>query len=166
MDDLVSGRKTIIPKYDKAAYNGRGDRFPESSWTVIDWTPRLVILEGWCLGFTKTDQSIHDPNLDIINQNLKDYEIINQYLHAFIHLVAQDISFVYDWRLQQEEMLRKKLGNPNAGLNKEELKDFIDRFIPVYGICVPRLRQSVVPTQRQLELIMDRDRKVISHRLI
>lgn len=168
LQDLVSGVKTSIPKYDKSAFNGRGDRCPQSSWKVVDYKPQVVILEGWCLGFQQTNDYIDDSNLRIINQNLKSYGAINQYLNAFVHLVAQDINFVYDWRFEQEETLRKNKGDDRAGLNMDELRDFIDRFIPVYRIGVPKLREGLFPSSRnrQLEVILNHDRQITYYKQI
>lgn len=162
----MSGTKTCIPKYDKSAFNGRGDRCPQSTWKIVDFKPQIVIMEGWCLGFQQTDHHINDNNLRIINQNLKSYSTINHFFHAFVHLVAQDINFVYDWRFDQEEMMRKTKEDISAGLNREELNDFIDRFIPVYSIGVPRLSEGLFPNipNRQLEILLNHDRQIISYK--
>lgn len=166
LQDLACGRRTNIPLYDKSVYNGRGDRLCTSR--AVNFEPRVVILEGWCIGFRHTDDSIADNKLEIINQNLKSYEFINQYFNAFIHLVAQDINFVYDWRFEQEDTLRKNKGDDSAGLSRDALKDFIDRFIPVYSIGVSKLRAGLFPDQqkRQLEVVLDHDRQIVSHNLI
>lgn len=47
-----TGRSSLaIPKYDKGAFGGRGDRLPSSEWEIITTPVDVVILEGWCLGF-------------------------------------------------------------------------------------------------------------------
>ncbi|RAH86931.1 P-loop containing nucleoside triphosphate hydrolase protein [Aspergillus japonicus CBS 114.51] len=45
------GSSWAIPKYDKGAFGGRGDRLPSSGWEPITAPVDVVILEGWCLGF-------------------------------------------------------------------------------------------------------------------
>ncbi|PYI35511.1 P-loop containing nucleoside triphosphate hydrolase protein [Aspergillus indologenus CBS 114.80] len=40
-----------MPKYDKGAFGGRGDRRPSTEWDPITAPVDVVILEGWCLGF-------------------------------------------------------------------------------------------------------------------
>ena len=40
-----------IPRYDKSARGGRGDRAPEEKWEVVSARPEIVLLEGWMLGF-------------------------------------------------------------------------------------------------------------------
>ena len=167
LKDLASGKTARIPQYDKSAFNGRGDRCPLDAWTLIDFKPQIVILEGWCLGFRSTDDYVQDPYLRVINENLKDFEFLNGYFSAFIHIVAQDVNYVYDWRLEQEESLRKSKGDPNAGLSNHELVDFINRFIPVYSIGVEGLRKTAMPNPGgHLEIIIDHDRQITSQKLI
>lgn len=40
-----------VPRYDKSARGGRGDRAPEAEWSVVSKPPDVVLLEGWMLGF-------------------------------------------------------------------------------------------------------------------
>lgn len=40
-----------IPRYDKAARGGRGDRSPAASWPLQRRRPDVVLLEGWMAGF-------------------------------------------------------------------------------------------------------------------
>lgn len=52
---LRSGQLTKIPSYDKSAFQGQGDRVPEQDWECVNLQGkervRVVILEGWCVGF-------------------------------------------------------------------------------------------------------------------
>lgn len=40
-----------VPRYDKSARGGKGDRAPEAEWSVVSTPPDIVLLEGWMLGF-------------------------------------------------------------------------------------------------------------------
>lgn len=40
-----------LPRYDKSAFSGRGDRFPRAQWRVIEGAVDVVLFEGWMLGF-------------------------------------------------------------------------------------------------------------------
>lgn len=40
-----------IPRYDKSAGGGRGDRAPPEDWVDVSTPPAVVLLEGWMLGF-------------------------------------------------------------------------------------------------------------------
>lgn len=54
---LKRGLPTKIPKYDKSAYDGQGERLPESEWEMVNDVAngqqriQVVIFEGWCVGF-------------------------------------------------------------------------------------------------------------------
>jgi D-glycerate 3-kinase len=60
--DLALGTETIarllrrevgvnVPRYDKSARSGRGDRAPITEWTRVEQAPDVVLLEGWMAGF-------------------------------------------------------------------------------------------------------------------
>jgi D-glycerate 3-kinase len=57
----ISNRKPNIhvPSYDKSAFNGAGDRLPESKWEICnrqgERPVEVVIFEGWCVGFRALD---------------------------------------------------------------------------------------------------------------
>lgn len=40
-----------LPRYDKSAYKGRGDRLPIAEWPRIDLPVDVVLFEGWMLGY-------------------------------------------------------------------------------------------------------------------
>lgn len=58
---LRAKQPTAIPKYDKAAFAGQGDRVPPSQWEVVNSEGeekiRVVIFEGWCVGFRPVDDA-------------------------------------------------------------------------------------------------------------
>ncbi|XHF98926.1 hypothetical protein AWENTII_002456 [Aspergillus wentii] len=58
-ESLRTGRPTAIPQYDKSAFAGQGDRVPQSQWEVVNGDDqekvRVVIFEGWCVGFRPWD---------------------------------------------------------------------------------------------------------------
>ncbi|XP_072069244.1 D-glycerate 3-kinase, chloroplastic-like [Arachis hypogaea] len=39
------------PRYDKSAFNGRGDRADPSTWPEVEGPLTVVLFEGWMLGF-------------------------------------------------------------------------------------------------------------------
>lgn len=51
--DKQKGREADVrvPRYDKSARGGKGDRAPETEWSVVSTPPDIVLLEGWMLGF-------------------------------------------------------------------------------------------------------------------
>ncbi|KAL1551460.1 glycerate 3-kinase [Salvia divinorum] len=45
------GTKMKLPRYDKSAYKGRGDRAEPSTWPEAEGPLTAILFEGWMLGF-------------------------------------------------------------------------------------------------------------------
>jgi D-glycerate 3-kinase len=88
------------------------------------------------------------------------YNQITGKLDALIHIDAQDLQYVYRWRLDQEEDLRKKTG---TGMTAEQVKHFVDGYYPAYELFTETLRAGVFGKDkgRQLRLVVGPDRKVV-----
>jgi len=79
-------------------------------------------------------------------------------LDALIHIDAEDLQFVYKWRLQQEEGLRASKG---SGMTDDQVKHFVDGYYPSYELFTETLRAGVFRDPgRQLRLIVGADRRV------
>tara|TARA_B110000285_G_scaffold186629_1_gene212068 strand:+ start:268 stop:417 length:150 start_codon:yes stop_codon:yes gene_type:complete len=48
---MVKGKDIEIPRYDKSANEGKGDRAKKEDWIKMEGPLDLVIVEGWMLGF-------------------------------------------------------------------------------------------------------------------
>ena len=52
---LQRNAPTRIPQYNKAAFDGQGDRVAEDQWQKVNFEGqkivRVVLFEGWCVGF-------------------------------------------------------------------------------------------------------------------
>lgn len=179
---LQDGEETKIPQYDKSQFGGQGDRVPVSRWASVNGPSQpkaqVIIFEGWSVGFralsdddvrAKAAQAgtitLHKHRLEdllFVNEKLRDYETINKCFDAFIHIDAEDTSFVYDWRQQQEAALRREKG---VGMSEEMVTKFVDGYYPAYELFTDALRQGIFkgteePEGRQLRLIVGKDRKV------
>lgn len=175
---LSTGQPTLIPAYDKGAYNGLGDRLPESQWTRVnhEGQPRVqvVILEGWCVGFRGISHeeieakwlapsrtlALHQlEDLYFINDQLKGYDVVTDLLDAFIHIDAEDIEYVYGWRLEQEQVLRRERG---IGMTDEQVVRFVDAYYPAYELFSDGVRSGIFRDRKgcQLRLIVDKYRMV------
>ncbi|KAF3062219.1 putative kinase mug58 [Daldinia childiae] len=175
---LCKGQPVKIPQYDKSAYSGQGDRVPESQWETINGPgqPKIqvVIFEGWCVGFrhlspvevslkwNSPSRTLHRhplEHLNFINERLRDYDVITDTFNAFIHIDAEDTEWVYDWRLEQEAMLRRERG---AGMTNEQVVKFVDAYYPAYELFSDKLRDGLFANKPrcQLRLIVGKDRKV------
>ena len=182
LTDIGQGKPTHVPVYDKSLHQGRGDRAPPSEWLSIP-NPRdyqIIIVEGWCVGFEAIDEarllsaykstsrtlSHHTlEHLRAMNDYLRDYtKILN--FDAFVHIDAEDLKWVYEWRQEQEDALRRDKGDETAGMSKEEVIRFVDGYYPAYELYTEDLREGLFrdsvqgSRSRHLRLTVGRDRKV------
>lgn len=109
---LRANQPTAIPQYDKSAFQGQGDRvLPESRWETVNRDGeekiRVVIFEGWCVGFRALDEDTlrarwqdavrrkEDPasgydgrlgyvrfeDVKTVNDALREYDVLTEYVH-------------------------------------------------------------------------------------
>lgn len=174
---LLSNQETKIPSYDKSLHHGLGDRTASSSWHTVNSpgsTPiRVIILEGWCIGFRSLPSAIvaskrDAPSLTLkdhkledlifVNEKLRAYDVLTDEYNAFIHIDAEDTRWVYEWREQQEAELRSAKG---TGMSMEQVKKFVDGYFPAYELFVEGVREGVIKEKgKQLRLVVGKDRKV------
>ncbi|KAF0441993.1 P-loop containing nucleoside triphosphate hydrolase protein [Gigaspora margarita] len=163
--DKSNVNDVLIPFYDKSLNNGRGDRAEVNRWNKVSPPFDIILFEGWSLGFkhlsksqlekiyfsSKSFTTEHDSSvlklvshslshLLSINENLQIYEKEwYKFLDIFVHIDANDINYVYQWRLEQERNM-KSLGK--GGMTDEQVIDFIDRYMPSYELYLPKLRNQ------------------------
>ncbi|KAI4135552.1 MAG: hypothetical protein LQ347_000586 [Umbilicaria vellea] len=184
---LRSGQLTKIPSYDKSAFQGQGDRVPEQDWECVNLQGkervRVVILEGWCVGFRplsseqvkrKWEDAVRAmeqggykgrlgsnrlEDVEFINSALKEYDELTDQFDALIHIDAEDTQYVYEWRLEQEVALRATKG---AGMTDEQVVEFVNGYYPAYELFTERLRAGALDEEkgRQLRLVVGKDRRV------
>lgn len=105
---LAAERPTAIPQYDKSAFAGQGDRVPQSQWKVVNTEGerrvKVVIFEGWCVGFRAWDDKtllekwetavqqketgnyqgrlghVQFKDVKTINDALKEYDALTEYV--------------------------------------------------------------------------------------
>ncbi|KAL9244662.1 hypothetical protein vseg_018418 [Gypsophila vaccaria] len=134
------GMKMKIPRYDKSAYNGRGDRADPSTWTEVEGPLTAILFEGWMLGFKPLPGdtvTAVDPQLEIVNKNLQAYyDAWDKFIKAWIVIKIQDPSCVYQWRLQAEQAMR---ADGKSSMTDDEVMDFVSRYLPAYEAYLPTL---------------------------
>ncbi|KAF8948796.1 hypothetical protein BGZ47_002378 [Haplosporangium gracile] len=181
-----------VPVYDKALHAGRGDQLPQDQWPRAQGPFDVILFEGWSLGF----KSVRDPkrladiytsapqylsqhpfsSIEMVNHALEEYEQEwYTYLDAFVQLSAPNISTVFKWRAEQEEWLWATRG---TGMTKDQVKDFVARFMPAYEVYLERLKQeNLFKTaeggeglasyqDRHLRIDLDEDREMLSTTLV
>ncbi|CAO3631402.1 unnamed protein product [Mucor hiemalis] len=137
-----------IPVYDKSLNNGQGDRLDKSQWKYPLAPFDIILFEGWMVGFKPVIQikrekfqytdriTVNDAK--VMNEWLKQYEDeIYPYFDIFIHLSPADLNQVYQWRLQQEHHMKSTRGV--NGLSDEQVKAFVETYMPAYELYLPRL---------------------------
>ncbi|KAG5355618.1 putative kinase mug58 [Yarrowia sp. C11] len=103
-------------------------------------------------------------DLQQVNHELNKLQALWKYFDAFVHLDSLDINFTYKWRLQQEHALIQKRG---SGMTDQQVKKFIDGYMPAYEMYIPGLREQTLLTRpnRQLRLVLDEERRVKFERI-
>lgn len=145
VDLLREGRdaRVRLPVYDKCAHDGRGDR-STTERTIDASATRLVLLEGWCVGFRARGWGG-----DAVDRHLRAYAPLFDSLDGLVVLRA-DVAWVREWRRQAE---------PEGGMR--DVDAFVDRFLPTYDAYLQRLydEEGDDPTRR-LVVTLDRDRRL------
>lgn len=144
---LRDGRDVDVPRYDKSAHGGRGDRSDEV--TPIRGQVDVVLIEGWMLGFQPVEH-VSDERLRVPNEALRAYDAWNERLDVLISLRMKTASQVVQWRIEAEQAMRAS-GRP--GLTDAEVEDYVRRFLPAYETWSDTL--SMTP---QLAMTLDAQR--------
>ncbi|KAJ0924837.1 putative glycerate 3-kinase [Helianthus annuus] len=136
------GMKMKLPRYDKSAYNGRGDRADPSTWPEVEGPLTVVLFEGWMLGFKPVPADVVkaiDPQLEIVNKNLEAYyDAWDKFVKSWIIIKIKDPSCVYEWRLQVcRRDSNERSWKPR--MTDEEVMDFVSRYLPAYNAYLPTL---------------------------
>ena len=150
LTELSQMSETIrIPRYDKSANGGLGDRLPESRWSLVEERPDVVFLEGWMLGFQSLPQQALSGAMGEINALLSDYHQWDSLLSAFIILRPKSSAFVVDWRVEAEATMVDRLGE---GMTPAQARAYIELFLPAYevygksvadGLRIPKWRAVI-----------------------
>ncbi|KAH1105183.1 hypothetical protein GYH30_038451 [Glycine max] len=134
------GMKLKLPRYDKSAFNGRGDRADPSTWSEVEGPLTVVLFEGWMLGFKPLPVDavkVVDPQLETVNKNLEAYyDAWDKYIKSWIVIKIKNPNCVFQWRLQAEIAMREA-GKP--GMTDDEVRDFVSRYLPAYYAYLPTL---------------------------
>ncbi|KAI2635079.1 putative Uridine/cytidine kinase [Xylaria nigripes] len=176
---IINNTTTHIPLYDKSLFSGQGDRLPRAAWPEVNGPGQpkvqVLIIEGWCVGFrplsvaevtakynapSRTLKHHQLEHLLFINRELERYDAaITTRFDAFIHIDAEETEWVYDWRLEQEVMLRAQRG---AGMSDEQVVHFVDAYYPAYEIFTDKLRSGLFSDRSgcQLRMVVGKDRRV------
>ncbi|TCV91306.1 glycerate kinase [Luteibacter rhizovicinus] len=151
-----------LPRFDK----GIDDRAPRDRWPLVTKAPRLIVLEGWCLGVTPEDEvSLATPVNDLernedvdaswrlwVNSRIDDYLPVWDRIDALALLLAPSWDVVRAWRGEAEEALHAR-GAPQA------MDDVaMERFLQHYE-RVSKLALRVLPGMADVVVRLDGRRR-------
>lgn len=167
---LKEAREMVaLPRYDKSAYQGKGDRADPSTWPKTQGPVDIVLFEGWMLGFSHVaDRQAKrvDPDLPRVNAFLKGYrKAWDSYVDSWLVIKVGDPQFSFTWRLQAEQRMRAS-GKP--AMTDEEVATFVDRFMPAYRCYLPGLYKDgpTTSTPRKLLVVeVDENRNPINEQV-
>jgi D-glycerate 3-kinase len=129
------GKSKLIemPRFDKSAWGGAGDRTKSEIVTDID----LVLFEGWFVGVRPINHDFFNLNLppiftvadqqfaDDMNKKLSDYLPLWEKLDRLIVLYPNDYRLSQAWRCQAE---REMIAAGKSGMSNEEINRFVEYF--------------------------------------
>jgi D-glycerate 3-kinase len=132
-----------VPVFEKA----NDDRAPFTHWQNISTKPKVVILEGWCVGVrpqreAELEVAVNDLERSMdkdahwrgfVNQQLADrYASVFSQLDKLIALVAPSFDCVHQWRSLQESKLidtLERAGQSTAAtMSDEQITFFIAHY--------------------------------------
>jgi D-glycerate 3-kinase len=152
---LGAGETFAVPNYDKSKNEGKGDRRSKAEWTTVTGSLDLIIFEGWMLGFDSVELP-PQSGLAQTNSLLRNYEIWNRLLDAFVFLDPIDTRFVLKWRVEAEEKMKAQ---GKSGMTNEEVIEYAKLFLPAYETYLPGLRKNFeLKFRRSLRLLIGEDR--------
>jgi D-glycerate 3-kinase len=169
--DLIGGRPTLLPRFDKADDRPRG----RNLWDPVSAPVDVVIFEGWCVGArAQAASDLIAPSNDLererdpggvwreyVNQALAGpYARLFAKIHRLALLAAPGFEVVYRWRTEQEHALARDLearGRTGARcLSDRQVADFIQHFERL-----TRHILSEMPARADLTLFVDERRGLI-----
>lgn len=132
-----------VPRYDKSAHGGLGDRRPRAEWSTIALPVEVVLFEGWTLAFSP--QGVGGA-LAGVEARLHNYAPWTRRLQALIQLRMSDPTSVLRWRVEAEARMRA-CGRP--GMSDAEATAYVARFLPLYEVYPQALtaRPPPIPTR-------------------
>jgi D-glycerate 3-kinase len=137
LDELreIDRKKTIeIPRFDKSAYQGRGDRSPEPE--IINPVD-IVLFEGWFVGVLPVaETAFFNPPEPInteadlafakdTNIRLQSYLPLWERLDRLLILNPVDYRYSKQWRKEAEH---QTIAKGKAGMSDREIEEFVDYF--------------------------------------
>eukprot|EP00892_Ulva_mutabilis_P004232 jgi/Ulvmu1/2180/UM013_0025.1 len=141
LQQLQASRDAVkLPRYNKSAYSGAGDRAHPAAWPEVALPVDVVLFEGWMLGFRPVSAAAAaavDPGLREVNEWLRGYKRAwDAFVDSWLVIEVADAQWVFQWRLQAEQQMRAE---GKAGMSDDEVAVFVRRYMPAYEAYLPAL---------------------------
>ncbi|MCC5663207.1 glycerate kinase [Nostoc sp. CHAB 5784] len=123
----------MVPRFDKSAFGGAGDRTTSEMVTNVD----IVLFEGWFVGVRPINANIFDTAPPPIvtdedrafardmNHRLHDYLRLWERLDSLIVLYPTDYRCSLEWRKQAEQQM---IAAGKSGMSNAEIEQFVNYF--------------------------------------
>jgi D-glycerate 3-kinase len=159
LHDHQPGTVIHLPRFDKSAYGGAGDRSQPDSVTNVD----VVVFEGWFVGACPLEvANFASPPPPIVtaadrqfaldmNHGLHAYLPLWQYLDSLIVLDLKDYKFSKVWRQQAEQQM---IAAGKSGMSEQEVAEFVDYF---WKALHPELVLKALCHSPQASLVIELD---------
>ena len=172
----ISEILNIIKKFNKSQYpieipifdklNDKRLKKMQTIKTKFD----ILILEGWCCGSPPLTKKFLQNNLNILEKEFdKDYiwrnyynnKLKYEYLKLFklfqrtVYFQTSSFTHVLNWRLKQENKMKKRYSRNKKGMNKNEIAKFIQHYEKI-----TRWMMKVLPKKADLTLLVDKNQKI------
>lgn len=165
-DLLASKLPVFVPRFNKAVDNRHAEN------DKIDSPVDMIILEGWCVGSepqaadlltqpVNTLEAEQDVEANwrtyVNNQLASEYQRLFEMVDIWVMLKAPNFDCVYQWRLEQEEKLRIKVGNQPHVMSPEQVETFIQ-----YYQRITQHTLNTLPNKAHFLYELDAQRKIIN----
>ncbi|HEY9700784.1 MAG TPA: glycerate kinase [Trichocoleus sp.] len=149
----------LIPRFDKSAYGGAGDRTVSETITQVD----IVLFEGWFVGVRPIDPATFDhappPILTAndrqfardMNAKLQDYVPLWEQLDRLIVLYPTNYRLSQTWRKEAEQQMKL---TGRSGMNDQEVDEFVNYF---WQALHPDLFITPMLKDKQVDLVIELD---------
>lgn len=124
----------LVPRFDKSAQEGAGDRTTPEQVENID----IVLFEGWFVGVRPIDPSVFDASTPApidtpadrdfardMNERLKDYLPLWERLDRLMVLYPTNYRLSQQWRRQAEQQMKAE---GKSGMTDSQVDDFVSYF--------------------------------------
>lgn len=172
LDALGGTGSLTLPAFDKA----KDDQVPHEDRRMVDTPVDIVVFEGWCIGARPQEAGLlsapinaleRDEDPDAVWRSHVNDCLAGQYQAFFskfdmlVLLQAPGFEVVAEWRLEQEETLRRALASEGRDVSGLMDRKAIERFVMYYERITRHILDEM-PARAELVIALDAQRRPAS----